>query len=300
MVTELIATTQAEKKRAPQHVLPRTQVAREPRIARLASLPIPIAATRRHNLFSEALLEMSSTRPPRRTVDLFLSIVFHTLILLALLVPPLYFTDTIDVKGLAQTFLVAPPPPPPPPPTSQAVPRAVPTPRRVLTSGGKLMAPSSIPQRVVILREEPLPPDIGAGVEGGIPGGVPGGQLGGVIGGIISGGTRTYVPVPTLATSNPRSPIRVGGRVRPPRALAQLAPVYPTLAKQARLEGTVSIDAVIDTEGNVVAMRVVSGHPLLLNAALAAVRQWKYAPTYLNDQPIAVQLIVTVTFKLDS
>ena len=194
MVTELIATTQAEKERAPQHVLPRTQVARDPRIARLSSLPIPIAATRRHDLFSEALLEMSSTRPPRRTVDLFLSIVFHTLILLALLVPPLYFTDTIDVKGLAQTFLVAPPPPPPPPPTPQTVARAVPTPRRMLTSGGKLMAPSSIPQRVAILREEPLPPDIGAGVAGGIPGGVPGGQLGGVIGGIISSGARTYVP----------------------------------------------------------------------------------------------------------
>ena len=71
------------------------------------------------------------------------------------------------------------------------------------------------------------PPDIGAGVAGGIPGGVPGGQLGGVIGGIISGGARTYVPVPTLATSDPRSPIRVGGRVRPPRAFNLLPSIPP-------------------------------------------------------------------------
>jgi outer membrane biosynthesis protein TonB len=55
---------------------------------------------------------------------------------------------------------------------------------------------------------------------------------------------------------------------------------------------------VIDTEGNVVEMQVISGPPLLIHAALDAVRQWKYEPTYLNDQPIAVQLIVTVTFQL--
>jgi TonB family protein len=56
---------------------------------------------------------------------------------------------------------------------------------------------------------------------------------------------------------------------------------------------------VIDTEGNVVEMCVVSGNPLLISAALEAVRQWKYEPTYLNDRPIAVQLVVTVIFKLE-
>ena len=59
-----------------------------------------------------------------------------------------------------------------------------------------------------------------------------------------------------------------------------------------------SIDAVIDTEGNVVEMRVVSGPPLLIPAAVNAVRNWKYEPTFLNDQAIAVQLIVTVKFRL--
>jgi len=150
-----------------------------------------------------------------------------------------------------------------------------------------------------MLKEEPLPPDVGLGVVGGVPGGVPGGQLGGVIGGIVSDASRTNVPLPVPAVVQPRAPLRVGGRIRPPRVLSKPAPAYPPLAKQTKVQGVVTIDAVIDTEGNVVEMRVVSGHPLLISAALESVKQWKYEPTYLNDQPIAVQLIVTVTFQLE-
>jgi protein TonB len=60
----------------------------------------------------------------------------------------------------------------------------------------------------------------------------------------------------------------------------------------------VIIDAVLDESGNVVEMKIVSGHPLLLQAALDAVRQWKYEPTYLNDLPVAVQMNISVTFAL--
>jgi protein TonB len=168
----------------------------------------------------------------------------------------------------------------------------------MLLSGGKLIAPTAVPSRIVILKEEPLPPEIGNGVAGGVPGGVPGGQLGGVIGGVISGASRTNLPMPVPATVQLKAPIRVGGRVRPPRVLSKASPLYPPLARQTKVEGIVSIDAVIDTEGNVVEMSVVSGHPLLISAALDAVKKWKYEPTYLNDQAIAVQLIVTVTFQL--
>jgi protein TonB len=150
-----------------------------------------------------------------------------------------------------------------------------------------------------MLKEEPLPPDVGAGVVGGVPGGVPGGQLGGVIGGILADASRSSVPLPLPAAMQPRAPIRVGGRVRPPRAVSKPFPAYPTLARQTKVQGVVAIDAVLDTEGNVVEMRALSGHPLLIPAALEAVKQWKYEPTYLNDQAIAVQLIVTVTFQLE-
>ena len=77
-----------------------------------------------------------------------------------------------------------------------------------------------------------------------------------------------------------------------------LEPVYPPLAKQARIQGDVVIDAVIDTKGNVVEMQVVSGHPLLIPAALEAVKKLKYQPTYLNEEPVAVQLLVTIKFRI--
>ena len=92
--------------------------------------------------------------------------------------------------------------------------------------------------------------------------------------------------------------MRVGGRVKEPRKLYAPAPAYPTLARQARIEGKVVIDAVIDIHGNVVNATVVSGPPLLLQAALEAVRTWRFEPTYLNEEPVPVELIVTVEFHL--
>jgi protein TonB len=249
-------------------------------------------------LFAEALLDMSTTRPGRRTWDFFLSLFIHGLFLATLLLIPLYFTEAIDLKQFTQTLLVAPPPPPPPPPASPVIAKVSSVPRRVFTSAGKLLAPTAIPEKVAMLKEEALPPEVGLGegVVGGVPGGVPGGQIGGVIGGIISG-ARTYVPV--APTTAPKAPLRVGGRVKAPRPLSQVQPVYPELAKQAKIQGQVVIDAVIDTNGNVVEMRVVSGHPLLIPAAFAALSHWKYEPTYLNEQPIPVQLLVTISFRLN-
>jgi len=75
-------------------------------------------------------------------------------------------------------------------------------------------------------------------------------------------------------------------------------PQYPALARQTRVQGDVKIDAILDEQGNVIDMKVVSGHPLLYQAAVDALRKWKYEPTYLNDRPIAVELIVTITFQL--
>jgi len=75
-------------------------------------------------------------------------------------------------------------------------------------------------------------------------------------------------------------------------------PAYPALALQTHIQGDVKIDAILDEQGNVIDMKVVSGHPLLYQTALEALKKWKYEPTYLNDKPIAVEMIVTVTFQL--
>ena len=92
--------------------------------------------------------------------------------------------------------------------------------------------------------------------------------------------------------------MRVGGRVRPPKALVQVRPEYPPLARQAHIQGEVQVDAILDEQGNVIDMKIVSGPPLLYQAALDALKKWKYEPTYLNDQPIAVEMIVKISFQL--
>ena len=165
-------------------------------------------------------------------------------------------------------------------------------------SSGKLLAPTAIPAKIAMIKEDELPPDVGIGVAGGVPGGVPGGQAGGVIGGIISSAPKTYVPIAPTAPA-PKAPIRVGGRIMPPRQIHAPEPGYPPLAKQAKIQGEVVIDAVIDSQGNVVQMQVVSGHPLLLSAALDTLRKWRYQPTYLNEEPISIQLYVTIRFRLN-
>ena len=88
--------------------------------------------------------------------------------------------------------------------------------------------------------------------------------------------------------------------LKAPRQRYSVNPVYPPLTRDARIWGTVVVDAVIDEHGNVVQARVLSGHPLLIDAALKAVLQWKYEPTTLNGQAVSVELQVQVHFNLNS
>jgi len=94
-------------------------------------------------------------------------------------------------------------------------------------------------------------------------------------------------------------PIRVGGQVKRPRLIFGPEPEYPPLAKHAKINGAVVIEAVIDTQGNVVDMHLVSGNPLLEKAAMDALRQWKYEPTLVGGQPYPVRMLVTITFQLN-
>ena len=130
---------------------------------------------------------------------------------------------------------------------------------------------------------------------GGVPGGVPGG-IGGVLGGVLGGQTQV---VAQAAPSAPHGPYHVGGKIQAPQQIKNVQPIYPVLAKETKVSGSVSIDCIIDEHGNVIQMQVVSGHPLLVGAALKAVGQWKYAPTTLDGTPIAVRMVVTVNFNLN-
>ena len=254
-------------------------------------VPVPV-----RQLFQSALIEQNRITPGSRALEVTVSVILHVAILGAPILASLYFTDTLNLKQFTATMLVAPPPPPPPPPAAVVI-KAVPV-HRVFMNQGKLVAPRYVPEKVAEIKEAPMPEDNGAGVAGGVIGGVPGGQMGGVIGGVIGGLAKDGGPL--APASKPKAPVRVGGHIRAPKALFQPAPLYPIIARQARISGAVVIDAVLDEQGNVIEMNVLSGPPLLYPAAMQALKRWKYEPTYLNDVPISVQMIVTVTFQLTS
>jgi protein TonB len=250
--------------------------------------------------FSKAvLLEENHIKTGSQTLSGVMAVLLHVAVIAGPVLAGLYYTDSINIKQYASVILVAPPPPPPPPPpaTGQVIkPKVV---HHVLMNAGKLLPPTVIAKHVAEIKEPPLAHDSFGGVIGGVPGGVPGGQLGGVLGGVIGGVLNTAArPVPPPPTVKPNGPVRVGGHVRQPKVIVQVLPKYPVLARETHVQGQVRIDAVLDEQGNVVEMKIVSGHPLLYQAALDALKQWKYEPTYLNDRPIAVRLIVTINFQL--
>ena len=223
-----------------------------------------------------------------------ISVVLQTIFVGVLILIPLLYTEAIDMQGFSSTWLASPPPPPPPPPppaAAQPVRRVRPT---SLMDAGKLRAPKEIPREIVILKEEPLPQDMG-GVAGGVPGGVPGGQIGGVLGGVI-GGTGSVVPPPPKAEAPAR--IRVSSGVQEAKVLNRVQPAYPPLASRARIQGTVVLEAIIAKDGTVQNLRVIEGHPMLVQAAVQAVQQWRYQPTVLNNEPVEVETVINVVFKL--
>jgi protein TonB len=92
--------------------------------------------------------------------------------------------------------------------------------------------------------------------------------------------------------------IRVGGNVIQANLIKRVAVVYPPLAKQARIQGVVHLTAVISKDGTIQNLQVISGHPLLVPAAMEAVKQWVYKPTLLNNEPVEVITQVDVNFTL--
>jgi protein TonB len=163
----------------------------------------------------------------------------------------------------------------------------------------KFVAPTEIPKDIPPPVDEP--PVVGvSGVVGGVPGGVTGGVVGGVPGGVVGGVLGGVPPPPPPPPPRPvkREPIRVGGNVQESKLIRKIEPVYPELAKRARVSGVVILQVTVDEEGSVSEVRVLRGHPLLDDEAVRAVKQWKYSPTLLNGEPVPVIATVTVIFNL--
>ncbi len=163
-------------------------------------------------------------------------------------------------------------------PKQQQKPATVPTPStpvpQVNPNAARIEAPKGI-------KPEPPPQNISMS---GATGSVPGGQLAGVVGGIA--------PPP------PAMPMRVEGDIEEPKKIKDVKPVYPPIAQTAKIQGIVLIEAIIGKDGRVKEAKVLRPAPMLDQAALEAVRQWVYAPTLVNGQPVEIVMTVSVPFTL--
>jgi TonB family protein len=131
------------------------------------------------------------------------------------------------------------------------------------------------------------------GTVGSVPGGIPAGEPGG----IVSNGNGLVAPAPNPALGVPQR-VRVSQGVESRLVASKVQPAYPDDAKAQRIQGTVELKAIIDKQGNVANLQLISGHPVLAPAAIEAVKQWKYRPYLLNGTPVEVETTVTVNFTL--
>jgi periplasmic protein TonB len=247
-------------------------------------------------MFEQSLLPKGHTR--RWTVGV--ALLIEVLVVGFLVLIPLLYVQVIPMPDLVTALTAPPPPPPPPPPAAPKMAKI--TPVRKFNPQG-LTAPREIPKEVAqvnepVIQAEPDVPLTG-GVIGGIPGGVPGGIPGGVIGSIPNIAPPPPPPPPKVQPSAPTR-IQVGGQVQAAMIVNQVRPVYPRLAASARIGGVVRLKAVISKDGRIEDLKLISGHPLLVQAAMDAVRQWTYKPTVLNGNPVEVATEIDVNFSLSS
>ncbi len=234
----------------------------------------------------------------KRLVSLFISVALHSLVLAVLVVIPLVFFNVLPEWELL-TLLIADPapplPPPPQPPQYMLKPVAW---RPVPIEHIIFRAPEEIPNGIPA-PETDVPPLMVLSLPLSI------GQAGvqpGMLGHQIEALNLLKAEAPAVLSPPPPpvrpKPVPTGGDVLQSRLIRKVVPDYPELAKRARVSGTVILKVSVDEEGNVYDVIVLRGHPLLEQAAVAAVRQWKYSPTLLNGEPVPVIAEVTVVFAL--
>ena len=242
-----------------------------------------------------------------------ISVLFHAGIVTLLLVAGLSTPKLRIPEHLRATFLLAPPLPPPPPPAPVATVRtAIPEISSRITIPVKRLSaqiPAASVKQAAILDD--APPAIEASIAGGVPGGIPGGVLEGVPGGVlggVSGGLPEFAapappPAPAIRAEAPASApkrIEVSSEVQEAKLLTMVQPEYPKLAQTARIQGSVLLSAIIDKEGKIVELKVIEGSPFLAESALAAIKRWRYRPTYLNGEPVEIATRIIVRFHLQT
>jgi protein TonB len=239
-----------------------------------------------HDLFGDVLVRPRAVRARRSSVAI-VSVVAHGATIVAFLITPLIATDPsiLPAPQRAVAFLA-----------DRIVP-VVPAPSLGPSARSRSSAPNATDNRAAAAPLE-APSEIKpeSGLEASAsrvgPGGPP-------IVGLMEGLGPVSAPVgPPPAPPPPTAPVRLHMGIHGPQKLVDVPPPYPPAARTARIEGVVIIEATIDTSGNVVAARALKSAPFLEQAALEAVRQWKFTPTLLNGVPVPVIMTVTVNFTL--
>lgn len=235
-----------------------------------------------HELFEE-IAAPTARRNVRSPYTIGVSIVAHVIAIAAIVITPILAVDAVPAPATVIGVFVPPKALPPPPPAPRIAPPDSTT--RTEVPAVSYEAPVGVhPERVE------TPPSIASNaVEGGSPFGL-----------IESVGSAPAPPPPPPVVPRPPGPVRIGGDIREPQKVHNVAPVYPSLARQVRVQGTVVIQAVIGVDGSVREAQVQSSVPLLDQAALDAVRQWRYRPTLLNGVAVPVIMTVSVRFTLQS
>jgi periplasmic protein TonB len=240
-------------------------------------------------MFADSLLDSHFTGRAQRGWTTLTSFALQTLVVAALLLLPLLYTEGLPkLQLLAASAHLEPPPGPPPAPQHHAAS----TPSQSNMFHGIMVAPPTIPAQVQHVVEESGPQD-SAPCTVCVPGGT----------GTSMSANPVINSIGNSATAAPPPPPPVA---RPPRVshimegnlIYRVQPLYPPLARAARIQGTVMLRAFISRTGTIENLQAISGHPMLIPAALDAVRQWRYRPYILNGQPVEVETQVTVNFSL--
>jgi protein TonB len=248
-------------------------------------------------MFEQSLMDASGARSARPwTVPVAAG--GQALLLAAALMAPLLFTEILPVVRLSEGIQAVPLAPAPVvhrTPDAPVATAAVRLPLRHV-----LVSPMSVPDKVTMVDDSGLPALGTASTDRGAEG---------LAGPGVPFGTGMQAPIaPPPAEPVHREPppepkpalVRIvpGGNVKQPELVQYVKPTYPPLARQARVQGAVRIEAVLSREGEVTSMRLASGPPLLVQAAMDAVRRWRYRPTLLNGSPVQVAMVIDVNFTL--
>lgn len=213
-----------------------------------------------------------------RKYTLVFSIVAHVCAVGAMILVPALATEELPEPRRTSVVIIVKPELPPPPPVAQRRTEVVPTPVATVP----LAAPDGIQPEPIV---EPVDPGFDVST-------VPGGSIGDVV---SSGDLGSPLPPPPPRA---KEPVRVGHRIAAPTKLTHVNPIYPPIPLAARKEGLVILEALIGEDGEVRDVRVLRSAPLFDQAAITAVRQWRFSPTLLNGEPVPLVMTVTVSFTL--